>query len=193
MTSRHTFMIASSVAFVIMASMVHGGESRHVAPPEWCFADTESSTNVSFVVRGDGVKCFNVSIELDAASSNNVEVAFGVDSNTNGVLDRVEREFIVGWDCGDWMMRNIQTGCELRCPRRPSLQKLSFEMRVDSDDAPMELAALEHWAALFEGGESIATFNSGWNVVRVTSRGPQATDAVVDAVAAPYGISLMIK
>ena len=176
-----------------MASMVHGGESRCVVPPESSFIDTESSTNVSFAVRGNGAKCFHVSIELDAGISNNVEMAFGVDANTNDILDRVEREFIVGWDCGDWMMRNVQTGCELRSPRRPSLQKLSFEMRVDSGDAPMELSAQEHWAVLFEGGESIAIFNSEWNVVRVTSRGRQATCAVVDAVAAPYGISLMIK
>lgn len=73
--------------------------------PAWEFADTEVSTNVPFAFPQANVKHLLLSLELAGTPSNNVEVAFGRDTNTNGVLEVGETGFEIGWDCGRWRMR----------------------------------------------------------------------------------------
>ena len=64
------------------------------------FADTEVSTNV--VIHGGRVDVRNVRIhfQLEGTPTNNLEVAFGCDANTNGVLDVSEIETVYGWRGG---------------------------------------------------------------------------------------------
>ena len=73
--------------------------------PAWEFADTEVSTNVPFAFPQVNVKHFFLSMELAGTPSNNVQVAFGRDANTNGVLEVEEAGFAIGWDCGEWRVR----------------------------------------------------------------------------------------
>ena len=73
--------------------------------PAWEFADTEVSTNVPFAFPQANVKHVLLSLELAGTPSNNVEVAFGRDANTNGVLEIGETGFELGWDCGRWKVR----------------------------------------------------------------------------------------
>ncbi len=66
--------------------------------------DTETSTNVAFTVAESGAGRFTLSLSCIATPSNNVEAAFGYDSNLDGVLDLGEMSFTIGWDCGTFRM-----------------------------------------------------------------------------------------
>ena len=70
------------------------------------YADTEVSTNFAFSA-GDGQNRGIVfTVELQAAPSNNVEVAIGVDADNDERLSVDESELCVGYDCGTWFVRS---------------------------------------------------------------------------------------
>ena len=74
--------------------------------PAPAYADTEVSTNFPFSV-GEGRNAgLEFSVELQATPSNNVEVAIGVDSDSDGRLSADESELCVGYDCGTWFVRS---------------------------------------------------------------------------------------
>ena len=77
------------------------------AMPHWVYADTEVSTNFPLRLARNPAEDLRFSLEFLSCESNNVEVAFGLDANTNGVLDVSERGLSVGWDCGEWLIRSL--------------------------------------------------------------------------------------
>ena len=66
------------------------------------FADTEVTTNLAFTAWEPRQRQFAYELAFDATPSNNFNVAFGRDGNSDGVLSRAEADFTVGWDCGEW-------------------------------------------------------------------------------------------
>ena len=64
-------------------------------PPE--YADCEVVTNCVFDASRGDAKMFAVRIELDATSSNGVEVVFGRDADGDGILSRTEEAMAVGY------------------------------------------------------------------------------------------------
>ena len=75
--------------------------------PEAPFADTEVSTNVALKAWSEYARTFRVSVSLDAAPSNNVQIAIGGDASDNGRLDDDELAFVFGWDCGRWFIEGV--------------------------------------------------------------------------------------
>ena len=69
------------------------------AMPHWVYADTEVSTNFPLRLARNPAEDLRFSLEFMSCESNNVEVAFGLDANTNGVLDVSERGLSVGDVC----------------------------------------------------------------------------------------------
>ena len=70
-------------------------------------ADTEVSTNFVFSFGEGQSRGIVFAIELQATSSNNVEVAIGVDADEDGRLSLDESELCVGYDCGTWFVRSV--------------------------------------------------------------------------------------
>ena len=60
----------------------------------------ETETNVVFDAGLAGDNLWRLSIELDAALSNAVEVVLGTDADGDGILGVEEGAFAVGWRCG---------------------------------------------------------------------------------------------
>ena len=81
-----------------------------VALPPVAHADTETVTNVPFTASLDAVGRFRLSLSCIATPSNNVEAAFGVDRNDDGVLALEETDCVVGCDCGAWFVRKGADG-----------------------------------------------------------------------------------
>ena len=82
-------------------------------PPE--YDDCEVITNCVFDASRGDAKMFALKIELDATSSNGVEVVFGRDVDGDGILSRTEEEMSVGYCCGEWKVVNIVTGDTVSC------------------------------------------------------------------------------
>ena len=62
--------------------------ARVVVPqlPPSPYDDTEISTNVAFSAGRDDSRLFSLSLSVDATASNTVQIAFGSDGDSDGVL-----------------------------------------------------------------------------------------------------------
>ena len=143
------------------------------------YADTEVSTNVCLVVTqelsaGDNRRFFDISLSLMATPTNNVEIAFGVDTDEDGVLGCRERDFILGWDCGAWFWRDRRADVETRFGERTAVgteRTLTWRVKVDGDHLPRSFAATEGRATLVTGAATAAMFSPQWNMARIVARG----------------------
>ena len=63
------------------------------------YADTEVSTNIP--VNKADIGYSDLNFRLNGTPTNNLELAFGTDANTNGVIDAEEVETRFGWRGGD--------------------------------------------------------------------------------------------
>ena len=141
--------------------------------PQWTFADTEVSTNCPLPMAKNPIENVRCSLELVGLASNNVEVAFGRDANTNGVLDICERSLSLGWDCGEWRMRSH--AAEFACqPATTNVAKrLDFFLHVDGY-APQRMHCRENGTELdwgFASGIPPWVFDPDWDMLRLTVRG----------------------
>ena len=96
-----TVFLSVLAAFPLLAKAV---EVTSLSPSE--YADTEVSTNFMFSVGEGGGRRQVFSLELQAAPTNNVEIAIGHDVNGDGHLSLDETTLVVGYDCGDWFVRS---------------------------------------------------------------------------------------
>ena len=161
-------MCASLASIILAASIV-----APAMPPPGC-DDTEVVTNVALpAVRADS-RLFALRLELDATSSNNVEVAFGRDADGDGALSRFEATMRVGWDCGVWEIVDCATGDVFSEPGSPGPVSLSWMLNFSPAGVPKSLATSVSgtgvFAALAEHPPQFL-FSKDWNMVRVTCRG----------------------
>ena len=155
--------------------------------------DTEVSTNLLFDTGSEIENAFTLTIELDAAASNNVEVAFGVDANGNAALDFEERGFSAGWDCGAWCYRDYRSGASEAAEFADGRRKLCWTFSLKGD--PREVRHSE----TMDGGSAIpfsvapTFFNPAWNIARVTVRGKPATQESISASLSSVGFAVRVR
>ncbi len=118
----HTFTILAGLLLVVVSHA-----ATPVALPPAQYADTETATNVPFMMGANGRHTFRFALSFAGTPSNNVEVALGVDANSDGMLSAGETELVVGWDCGRWFLWNLLFSrltawlfVFVRCHRHPS-------------------------------------------------------------------------
>jgi hypothetical protein len=73
--------------------------------PTPIFADREVSGDAALPAsRLDRLRVFRLEMTFASTPSNNVQVAFGRDNRpADGRLAAEETDFIIGWDCGEWL------------------------------------------------------------------------------------------
>jgi len=71
------------------------------------FVDGESSVNKDFQSNlPNRARTFKIEMSLNATLTNNVQIAFGMDSvHEDGKLAAEETDLILGWDCGKWFLQ----------------------------------------------------------------------------------------
>lgn len=164
--------------------------------PAWTFADTETSTNCALRIARNPVEDLSLVLEFAGGESNNVEVAFGFDANTNGVLDVSERGLSVGWDCGEWVFRSL--GREsLVCPAATTnaQKRLCFSMHVSGYTAKC-IAASENDVPIDWGVGSAPpqwAFDPGWNMLRLAVRGVECPFDSLRAAVSVDAIKIRIR
>ena len=72
--------------------------------------DTEVATNVTITAWQLRAEKFSFSLSSLATPSNNVEAAFGTDTDGDGTLSARETARVVGWDCGAWFVQKGMDG-----------------------------------------------------------------------------------
>ena len=159
--------------------------------------DTETSTNMPFAIDSSGAGRFTLSLSCIATPSNNVEAAFGCDTNLDGVLDLGEMSFTIGWDCGAWFLRQGCDGIRFEepCASTNDMKALSMNLRFGASGQPRRLEAAADGQPIFS---AIAAPLPEWlnirrcNRLRLTGRGLDGhgesfeVGATIDAIAIRY-------
>lgn len=162
------------------------------APAPSAFVDTEATTNVVFDASDAEAQVFSLSLELDAASTNALTVAFGIDSNTNGVLDRAETDFVLGWDSGSWMYRDCRAEVERAMTRSACRNRLDCRLSLSAHKEARYLSAGDHFGAVFSDAVPRTAFDPNWNLMRVTSRGLSDPRGLLVTHMQKVGLQIMI-
>lgn len=154
------------------------------ALPPVVHADTETVTNVPFTASLDAAGRFRLSLACLATPSNNVEAAFGVDRDGDGVLALEETDCVVGWDCGAWFVRKGADGARTEhagTVPADGVSELSWSVQTSTGGAATRLeAAVDGAPAFAELGarephrHELAAgwlYRREWNMAKLTGRG----------------------
>ena len=177
--------------------------------PAWEIVDTEVSTNVPLSCATENARHLLVSLELAGTPSNNVEVAFGRDVNTNGVLEVGEIGMTVGWECGRWKVREGLGGLGgleglgglggLEWTAEPvttnRVKRLDFDVTVSRMRAK-RLASFENgvtldWGVAAQVPEEL--FDRSWDTLKLTVRGVDRAEESLRAKLQVAGTVLRIR
>ena len=139
------------------------------ALPQSEYADTEVSTNIAFAVERPAMTRIEFTVALDATPTNNVEVAIGTDTNSDGNLAVEEAAYVFGYDCGTWFARSAGLEClgSLEGLGGGRVEKTFVLKRRQLDTA--------------------------WNLVKVTRRGCGSACELVEAKGRKPGFKLEMR
>ena len=182
-----SFMAMFAMAFALYGAL------PVAAPNVSTFADTEAVTNIFFNAGDADARLFSLSLELYATESNNVSVAFGRDANENGLLEREEADAVVGWDSGSWFYRDRRAGAEERISRSSSCRRLDWQLTLNARRAAKSLVSTDNDGAVFTNAIPPTMFDSGWDLMQVTSRGLSDPCGVVVAEASGWGFKVILR
>jgi hypothetical protein len=129
----------------------------------------EVETNVVFSVGMPGDNLWKLSIDLDASTSNCVEVVMGTDADEDGALGIDEGEFSIGWSCGEWFWRDRRGGGNGRVADAEGARRLDWTLRLTEDKSARSVVG-----NVFSGEVDPTCFNPAWNMIRVVSRGAES-------------------
>ena len=149
---------------VLFSASSFGIEVPALPPSE--YADTEVSTNFVFAVGEGGGRRLVFSLELEAATTNNVDVAIGCDADCDGRLSLDETALAVGYDCGPWFVRSAAKDCvTLSNAAVSGTFRRTYEVRSRHIDP-------------------------AWNLVKVTRRGLGVANEgiVIDVIESGFGV-----
>ena len=185
------------MAFPAFAMPVFGIDVGKLPAPE--YLDTEVTVTYP-LVQPENVDCLDFSLVFNGTVSNNVEVAFGIDSDGDGKLSLDETDMVVGWDCGSYFAENFRT-CEvvkeLNVGTQGCSRSLAWHYRIYGNRA-----TLKAFSATNELGVAFAAlctakpewlYNGNWNLMRLTARGVDAQREAFSVDVRRRGIVIIFK
>ena len=143
------------------------------------FADTEVSTNVVIHESRTDVRNVQINFQLEGTPTNNLEIAFGCDANTNGVLDVSEIETVYGWRGGRYFIENVRAWERFETPGAASAMcgVIDIQLQNDKHFVPKSFVATCGGESAFAGLSTTPPpawlFRREWNMVRVVRRGAE--------------------
>ena len=160
--------------------------------------DMEVMTNCAMTAWTELTRKFDFTLEFNATPSNNVQIAFGTDADTNGILSAEETAMVIGWDCGNWFVSRQQEDTRFSETNAVQTERktLHFEMRVRDDGTPRELAIKDGSAAIFQeltASRPTWIYDKAWNLIRLTARGVDAQKEQFKIQIAPDGFSVIVR
>jgi hypothetical protein len=143
------------------------------------YADREVSQHVSITSWDVNTRLFSLELSLTATPSNNVQVAFGVDTDTDGHLPVEETKATIGWLAGKWfILPEDQRSMYTSAPQdgiSSTNRTLKLTMRLKPDFTPDTLTFKDGRgnAITFDGLTSIPSWMHPreWDTARLTARG----------------------
>ena len=171
------FAASVLVALLVHASAFAGARVAVSSLPVSQFADTEVSTNIVLHGRRTDTWKVDLHIQLAGTPTNDFEVAFGRDANTNGVLDVEEIETMYGWRGGRYFIENVPAWerIEEEAATNALCGVCDIHLENNSSVVPRRFAATCGGVAAFGGLATTPSpawvFRREWDMVRVVRRG----------------------
>ena len=169
---RHLTLWASLLPFAALA------RTFNVSPlPVSPYADTEVTTNIAINTQRFDVKEFGLNISFEAASSNNIQVAFGRDEDENGILSFSETDAVYGYRNGKSVIEDVKNAVRYEEDLIDGRRNFNVRMRMRSDYTPKEFSASVGTSQIFTDFSSDVPswlYRPDWNLMRVTRRGASA-------------------
>lgn len=141
------------------------------------YLDTEVSTNFALHAGRTDTWGFDLRIQIAGTPTNDLEVAFGVDANTNGVLEVEEIETVYGWRGGRYFVENVSgwDRIETETATNALCSVLEVSLQNSSSAVPRRFAATcggeAAFASLAATPPPAWLFRREWDMVRVVRRG----------------------
>ena len=165
---------------MLLCACAGSAVAREISLPQLplsAFPDTEASTNIVMHWRRTDTWKVGLHIQLAGTPTNDLEVAFGRDVNTNGVLDVEEIETMYGWRGGRYFIENVPAWerIEVEAATNALCGVCDIHLENDSSVVPKRFAATCGGIAAF--GRLATTpppawlFKREWDTVRVVRRG----------------------
>ncbi len=162
------------------------------------FADTEVSTNM--VINKSDINYADLKFRFDGTPTNNLELAFGTDVNTNDVLDAEEVDTRFGWRGGRYFIENARTLERFDSESVTGTQSLSVELHLDIRMSPQQVrrvsitgANASAFAGLVSKRPPAWIWRREWNLMRVTRRGTEPPSDCLSYKAANLGFSIRLR
>ena len=157
------------MSILVLALCVAGGL------PPWEHADTEVTTNCPFSFASPFVVDFRLAMEFESTPSNNVQIAFGRDSDADGVLSAGETGMVLAWDCGEWILfgTNALPFAVSPAVSTNAHKVLRWDLHL-RDKRPKRLVLTENDVPLFPDSETDPEpwfYDRTWDMFRLTARG----------------------
>ena len=178
---------------------------RPVLPPVE-HLDTETVTNMPFTAWQRDLRDFTVNLSFVATPSNNVEIAFGTDTGTTGILpvgdgelSPDECDLTLGWDCGSWFVEDGESG--ERFVAAPTggcgLHDFALRVRLRHNGAIESVRFLDNGTEVFSeiAASKPAWFHAlAWNRMRLVGRGENVRAGErFFAQVTPHGTSVRLR
>jgi hypothetical protein len=137
-------------------------------------ADTETVTNVAFAAWEPVMREFLFDLEFSGTASNNVEMAFGVDSDGDGALSDGEAGLLAGWDCGALFVADNATDERVAAAASNGVHVFSCVFGIRSSGSISEVVFTDNGVEVFHGlaaDKPSWLHSTNWNMVRLVGRG----------------------
>ncbi len=191
-------MKASIIFVVVVIAGFAAFAERITSPtlPPTPFADTEASTNIAIAVL-DASRSFSVSLSLDAAASNCVEVAVGVDATpSDGGLSVAEVSLLFGWDCGRWFLDapGLTNRVEMLPATADARKTVTLRLGIRPNASIREISLLDGDVPVLPSPLGMALPSAAsWNMLRVTTRGCAPPQESLEVHNSPDGTQLIMR
>ena len=188
-----SFALAAAGAFALRAV-----EFTVNQMPMSPFADTEVSTNM--VINKADINYVDLKFTFCGTPTNNLDMAFGTDANTNGVLDAEEVETRFGWRGGRYFIENALTCESFDSDAIAGSQNLSVELHLDIRSSPQQVRRIavsgvnaSAFAGILSGRPPAWLWRREWNLMRVTRRGSEPPSDWLYYKASNLGFAIRLR
>ena len=162
------------------------------------FADTEVSTNM--VINKADINYVDLKFTFCGTPTNNLEMAFGTDANTNGVLEAEEVGARFGWRAGRYFIENTLTGDMFDGDALNSSQSFSVDMHLEVRYSSQQVRKVEvsgvnaaDFGALVSNVPPSWVWRREWNLMRATRRGMEPPSDWIEYSASHRGFAIRLR
>ena len=162
------------------------------------FADTEVSTNM--VINKADINYVDLKFTFCGTPTNNLEMAFGTDANTNGVLEAEEVGARFGWRAGCYFIENPLTGEVLDGDVLNPIQSFSVDMHLEVRYSSQQVRKVvvsgvnaAEFGALATNVPPAWIWRREWNMMRATRRGTEPPSDWIEYSASHRGFAIRMR